>query len=65
MAEGESGLPGSKCRLEQSIIRLKVTKFGEIVNKDFGYGNGVADLSLGMNPADLLMNINRSPAMHR
>jgi hypothetical protein len=33
-------------------IELKVTKFGEIVNKEFGYGNGVTNLSCGMNPAD-------------
>jgi hypothetical protein len=50
MTEKKSGLPGSKCRRKQSIIELKVTKFDEIVNKEFGedgiLDNGVVELSL-------------------
>ena len=60
-----SGLPGSKCWPKQSIIELKVTKFGEIVNKEFGeggkdriLGDGSADLSLEMSHNDSLMNVN-------
>lgn len=65
MAKGKSRLPGSKCRRQQPIIELKVTKFGEIVNKEFGedriLGNGVVDLSFWMNLTDLLINISGLP----